>query len=287
MDAGAVLNVTPETFQTEVLERSQTIPVFVLFWAEQVEPSVQTKALLEQLIGQYQGKVLLALSDVSEDQTLAQHLRVQGLHSIRVVHLGKIAEQIDGPAEETQLRTILDALTQSSADQLKDQLKDQLDQVIASGDWDTALAILQNAVNEEPSNQEFRVELADVLVQKGDLEDARTLIASIAENAPDRDRPQSRLEFVEEAEALPSLEELHASLVANPDDLEIKYQHCVQTMVAGDHVGALEGAMDILSTDREFREDIGRLTMLRIFTVLGKGDALAAQYRRKMFNFMH
>ena len=92
MDAGAALNVTPENFQTEVIERSQTVPIFVLFWADQIEPSVQTKAMLEQLIGQYQGKAVLALSDVAADQTLAQHLRVQGLPSIRVVHQGQIAE---------------------------------------------------------------------------------------------------------------------------------------------------------------------------------------------------
>ena len=283
MDAGLALEVTPENFQAEVLERSQTIPVFVLFWAEQVEPSQQTKAVLEQLIAQYQGKALLALSDVSVDQTLAQHMRVQGLPSIRVVHQGKVAEQIDGPADEAQLRTLLDALTQSPAD----LLKDQLDQMIESGDWEAALSVLQQAVNEEPSNQGFRVELADVLVQKGDLDEARTVLGSIPEDAAGRDRPQNRLEFVEEAAGLASLDELTTALDADPDSLESRYQQCVQWVVAGDFTAALEGAMQILRTDREFREDIGRLTMLRIFTVLGKGNELAAQYRRKMFNYMH
>lgn len=283
MDAGLALNVTPENFQAEVLERSQTIPVFVLFWAEQVEPSQQTKAVLEQLIAQYQGKALLALSDVSVDQTLAQHLRVQGLPSIRVVHQGKIAEQIDGPADEAQLRTLLDALTQSPAD----LLKSQLDQLIESGDWEAALSVLQQAVNEEPSNQGFRVELADVLVQKGDLEEARTVLSSIPEDADGRDRPQQRLELVEEAAGMAGLDELATALEADPDNLESRYQQCVQWAAAGDFTSALEGAMHILRTDREFREDIGRLTMLRIFTLLGKGNELATQYRRKMFNHMH
>jgi putative thioredoxin len=50
---------------------------------------------------------------------------------------------------------------------------------------------------------------------------------------------------------------------------------------------ALELAMDILRSDREFRDDIGRLTMIRIFALLGKGNDMAGRYRRKMFNFMH
>ena len=76
------INVTPDSFQTEVIERSQSIPVLVLFWAEQVPPSVQMRQSLESLVGQYAGKALLALSDVAQDQTLAQHLRVQGLPSL-------------------------------------------------------------------------------------------------------------------------------------------------------------------------------------------------------------
>lgn len=282
MDAAAI-TITPENFQTEVIERSNSLPVFVLFWAEQVPPSVQTKAQLETLISQFAGKALLALSDVGQDQTLAQHLRVQGLPSIRVVHQGKIVEQVDGPADEAQLRTLLEALTQSPTD----LLKDQLDQILASGDFDTAVNLLQQAVHEEPSNQGFRVELADVLVRKGDLEDARTVLASIPEDTPDRDRPQNRLEFIEEAAAFDSIDALQAQLEAAADDMECKYQLSVQLVVAGEYERALELAMDILRSDREFRDDIGRLTMIRIFAVLGKGNPLVGSYRRKMFNFMH
>jgi len=279
----ASFNISPETFQTEVIERSNSVPVFVLFWAEQVPPSVQTKQILETLMTQYGGKAALALSDVSVDQTLAQHLRVQGLPSLRIVQQGKIVDQIDGPADEAQLRTLLDTLTQSSTD----MLQGQLEQVLASGDYDTAVAMLQQSMNEEPNNQGFRVELADVLIRKGDLDDARTVLASIPEDTPERERPQNRLEFVEEAAGYASVAEIEQQLATDADNLELKYQKCVGLTVAQDYEGALNLAMDILRSDREFRDDIGRLTMVRIFPLLGKGSDVAAAYRRKMFNFMH
>jgi putative thioredoxin len=279
----ASLNITPETFQSEVIERSNSVPVFVLFWAEQVPPSVQTKQVLETLMAQYSGKAVLALSDVAQDQTLAQHLRVQGLPSIRVVHKGQIAEQLDGPADETQLRTMLDNLTQSPTE----MIKGQLDHLIATGDYASAISILQQSVNEEPSNQGFRVELADVLLLKGDLDDARTVLASIPQDTEDRDRPQNRLEFLEEAAGYDSAADLQTALDKDPENLELKYQLAVQRLVGGEYEAGLELAMDILRTDREFREDIGRLTMIRAFSLLGKGNELATKYRRKMFNFMH
>ena len=280
MDA---VNINPDTFQTEVVEASQAQPVLLLFWADQVPPSVQTKQVVEDLVGQFQGKVKLALSDVSQDQTLAQHLRVQGLPSLRIVHQGKIVEQVDGPVDEAQLRPLLDALTQSPAD----MLKAQLDQIIASQDWDTAVSLLQQAVNEEPNNMAFRVEMADVLVRKGDLDDARTVLASIPEDTEERDRPQNRLEFVEEAAGFDDIATLTDKVAADENDLEAKYQLSVQLLVVGETEAGLEAAMDILRTDREFRDDIGRLTMIRAFSMLGKGHELAGKYRRKMFNFMH
>ena len=279
----AVFNVTPDNFQTEVVEQSTSMPVLLLFWADQVPPSVAQKQQMETLIGQYQGKARLGLCDVAQDQTLAQHLQVRGLPALRVVHEGKIAHQMDGPVEESALTELLEALTQSPAD----MIKAQLEQIIAAKDFDTAVELLQQAINEEPNNQAFRVELADVLIRKGDLDNARTVLASVPEDTEERDRPQNRLEFVEEVAGMEAAAELAEKLAASPDDLELKYQQCIHQVINEDYEAALEGALDILRTDRGFRDDIGRLTMIRIFAVLGKGHALAGRYRRKMFNFMH
>lgn len=92
MEMNAPINVTVETFQTDVIDKSQSIPIVVLFWAEQIPQSVQGKSLLEQLLAEYQGKFVLALSDVAIDQNLAQRLQVQGLPSIRIIHLGQMVE---------------------------------------------------------------------------------------------------------------------------------------------------------------------------------------------------
>ena len=283
MQTPIAVTVTVETFQTEVVDRSQSMPVVVLFWAEQVPPSVQTKALLETLLDQYAGKFALALSDVATDQNLAQRLQVPGLPCIRVVHKGQIVDQLDGPAEEQQLRAILDQHTQS----LDDAIAGDLQQVLERGDFETATRLLQAAIEEEPNNQSLRVDLADVLVRKGDLEDARTVLASIKDDTAERQRPQTRLEFLEEAAGMPTLEELLRIVASDDADLEAKYQLAVCHVAAEEYELALLVSLDILRADREFREDLGRTTMIRVFEVLGKGNELAGKYRRKMFNLMH
>ena len=277
------INVSMENFQSDVVDASQSLPVVVLFWAEQVPESAQVKALAEQVLASYEGKAVLALSDVSRDQSLAPRLQVQGLPSIRIIHKGAVAEQIDGPVDEAQLRTVMDALTQSSIE----AMQGNLDAMLASGDFAAAVATLQQSIQEEPNNQALRIELADVLVRKGDLDDARTVLASVPQDTEGRARPQNRLEFIEEAAAMDSIESLQAAVTANPQDLELRYALAVVQMVAGETEVSLQLCLEILRDDREFRDDIGRLTMIRIFDVLGKGNEMATKYRRKLFNAMH
>ena len=278
-----VFEIDPNTFQTDVIERSKQVPVVLLFWTDQVAPAVETKNALETLVAQYQGKFALGLSDVAKDQALAQQLRVQGIPSIRVVADGQIVEQMEGPQGEATLRALVDKLTMSSSDVLQDQLAVHIE----SQDWDSALAILQQAINDEPGNVGYKVEWADVLVRKGDLDGARTVVATIPEGTPERERPLTRLEIGEEAAGMGILKEVQVELETDPSNLDLRYRAAILCAAGGGYEEALEHAMFILQTDREFQDDIGRATMVRIMTLLGKDSDTAKQYRRRMFNFMH
>lgn len=275
--------VTPENFQSGVVERSRQAPVVLLFWAPEVMPSAEVRRDLENLARGYGGKVLVGLVDVSRDPSLAQHLRVQGLPSIRVVQDGQLVHQLDGPQPESALRALLDQLTMSSAELLREDLAALLE----AGDLDRALQFLQQAIQEEPQNQGFRVELADLLARRGDVDEARKVVAGIPEATEERDRPLTRIEFLEEVAGLPDAAGLEARLAADAGDLEARYGLAVHAAVAGDYQRALDQALAILQADREFRDDLGRLTMIRVFKLMGKGSELASRYRRRMFNFMH
>jgi putative thioredoxin len=282
-ESRGVFEVTAQNFQAEVVERSRSVPVVLLFWAEQLPPAKDARRLLETLAGQYQGKFALALSDVARDQALAQHLRVQGLPSIRVVRDGQLIDQMEGPQGERALRALLDRLTMSSGE----LLREELDTVLAAGDLDSALSMLKQALAAEPNNPAFKLEYADVLIQHGDLDQARTILTTIPEGTDGRDRPVTRLQMMEEAAGMADLAELEAGLARNGGDLELRYQAAVREAMRGNYEPALVHAMAILQKDRKFRDDIGRTTMVRIFALMPKGSELAKTYRRRMFTFMH
>ena len=284
MDAAArVFDVELPSFQTDVVERSKQVPVVLLFWTDQVAPAVETKATLTRLAEQYGGKFALGLSDIAKDQSLAQQLRVQGIPSIRVIKDGQLVDQIEGPQGEAVLRRMIDQLTQSPSDLLKSELAGLLE----AEDFDAALGVLQQAINAEPNNVGFKIEWADVLLLQGDLEGGRTVLATIPEDTEDRERPAMRLALLEEAATLGALSDAQRDVEADDRDLDAHYRAAVLLAARRRYEDGLDHAMTILQRDREYREDAGRLTMIRIMSLMGRGSDVAKRYRRRMFNFLH
>ncbi len=279
----SVFSADPQNFQTDVVELSNKVPVIVLFWAQQMPETVAVRAFLDSQVNARAGRVALALVDVALDQTLAQHLRVQTLPSIRVVKDGQLLEQLDGPQPEEVLLALCDRLTLSGAE----MLQEQLGVLLETKDFDGALNVLYQAIDDEPGNPAFRVELADVLVLQGNLLEAKSVLAGIDQTVEGSIRPRSRLSLAEEAAGMDSLDELLGQVEAKPDDLNLQYCLAIRLATEGRIEEALECSLGILCADRKYRDDIGRLTMLRIFDLLPKGDELATSFRRRMFNFMH
>lgn len=278
-----VVEITAQTFQTDVIEKSRDVPVVVLFWADQVEAAAEMKGLCERIVASYQGKLFLALSDVAAEPIVAQQLRVQNIPSVRVIKEGKLIEQLDGPQGERPLRQLFDQLTMSSNEALQQNLAD----VVAREDWNTAMNILQEAINTEPNNPLFKVEAADVMVLQGDLEGAKKMLSTIGEDVVEKERPQTRLEFIEEAQGMGELADVANQVEADSDNLDLRYSLAVLQVKDRNYEDALRNSLAILQSDRSFRDDIGRKTMVRILNLLGKSDPLTQQYRRRMFAYMH
>src|SRR4029453_18701721 len=83
------LDVTDATFQTDVLDRSETTPVVVDLWAPWCGPCRQLGPILESVIGETNGKVVLAKVNVDENPQISQAFRVQGIPAVYALSGGK------------------------------------------------------------------------------------------------------------------------------------------------------------------------------------------------------
>ena len=278
-----IFEVDVRNFRTEVVEKSNSVPVVLEFYAEGAQQSVATAGLLRKLANEYQGKFLLARVDIRGNPQLVQQLGVRTLPAIKVLFQGKIAADFEGAVEEPRLRDLLDQLTMSPME----RVREQLDGLLAEGRRQQAISLLRQVIAEEPGNQALGVELCDLLVQEGDLDEARRMLSALPADTPGMDKARNRLAFIDEAGALPSLETLEARVGADDDNLTARYQLAIKLVAANQVEEALETLLLLLKKNRSWEEEKARTTMIKVFDMLGKGNEMATGYRRRMFTFLH
>lgn len=101
-------NATIDNFQSEVIERSKTIPVLVDFWAEWCGPCRMLTPLLEKLEKEYDGRFILVKVNTDENPDLAQQFRISGIPSVKLIVDGVEKDKFTGALPELQLKNFLD-----------------------------------------------------------------------------------------------------------------------------------------------------------------------------------
>jgi putative thioredoxin len=282
VDTGSFsVEVDAQNFQTEVAEKSQQVPVLLEFYAEGAEQCAATSALLQKLASEYQGKFALARVEVQRNPQLVQQLQVRALPSIKIIFQGQMAGDIEGPADEQQLRSALDQLTMSPME----RVREQIDFLVAQGERKQAIQMLQQVIAEEPNNFGLHVELCDLLIMEGEVNDARQILEALPADTEGLDKPKSRLEFIDLAGDLGTLDELASR--AESGELQARFDLAVRLIVEDQVEQGLETLLGILKSDKTWEEEKARLTMIKVFNMLGKGNELATSYRRKMFTYLH
>jgi putative thioredoxin len=106
--SGAVIDVTEETFGTDVLERSLSTPVIIDLWASWCGPCKQLSPVLEKLAVQAAGRWVLAKIDTEANPQLSAALRVESIPMVMVALGGQIVPGFIGAMPEAQVRQWLE-----------------------------------------------------------------------------------------------------------------------------------------------------------------------------------
>lgn len=166
----AAIDVTDADFQTQVIERSMTTPVVVDLWAEWCQPCKTLGPILEKVIDETGGKVVMAKVDVDANPAISQAFQVQSIPMVVAIDGGRPVNAFQGAQPEHAVREFIQKLVPSAEDE-------RVAQLIAHGDE----ASLRLALQLNPRSEEATVALANLLVGRGDNDEALQILERIPE----------------------------------------------------------------------------------------------------------
>jgi thioredoxin 1 len=101
-----MVTLTDTNFAEEVL-RSPT-PVLVDFWAEWCGPCKMIAPLLDELAGEYEGKVKIGKVNIDDHQQLALDYGIRAIPTLLVFKGGQVVDQLVGAKSKRDLKSSLD-----------------------------------------------------------------------------------------------------------------------------------------------------------------------------------
>jgi putative thioredoxin len=101
---GHVIEVTDETFNTDVVDQSRNVPVIMDLWAEWCGPCKQLGPILEKLAAEADGAWVLAKVDIDANPQLRAALQVQSIPMVVAVVGGQVLDGFLGAMPEAQVR---------------------------------------------------------------------------------------------------------------------------------------------------------------------------------------
>jgi putative thioredoxin len=268
--SASIVDVTEETFTTDVVDRSMKLPVVLDLWSPRAPGSAQLSPVLEKVIGDFAGRVVLARVNVDASPQIAQALRVQAVPTVLAIFQGQAVTGFQQVLPEQEVRRWLDELMgaveqfyQANPDARPPVAGEQeapagppadpdlvaAEQAIDRGDLDAAAEAYQRLLARIPGDEDAKMGLAGVSLIKR------------AENADPAD-VQRRLQ--------------------DPADIDAQLLAADLEMLSGSVDEAFSRVIGVVKRTSGDERDKARRHLLGLFDTLPAEDPSLAKARRAL-----
>lgn len=282
-----VFEVSEKSFNRSVILNSNKIPVLVEFMGVWSEPCVSMADLYTELAKEFTGQFIFAKVDIDEQPSLREQYKIQDLPTLMVFKDGQIIRTETGQIQETEARSILKDL---GIFRESDNMREEAREKHLSGDTSAAIVLLTEAIQKDPRNTRIAMDMVQIFIDLGQLDEARELFNRIPE--PDKCSEMGKaltgqLLFMELASKTEGLEKLTQRINRNASDHAARFDLAICQVAKHQYREAMENLLFIQKTEPTFREGAAQELIATLANMISPvAPALAQDYRRKLANLL-
>ena len=296
-----MINVTVETFDTEVIEASSQIPVLVDFWAPWCGPCKVIGPLLEKIETDYAGRFKLVKIDSDQEQEISQAFGIRSIPTCVLLVDGKPVDGFMGALPESQVKAFLDKHL-APADVLEAEVTAvEVSDAPAANDPAAIRETLHQAMLKAPDDETARFDYVKLLLNAGEVDAAKVAFAPvIAKTTLVRkfdalQRWMNAIDFkTDRADSAEAMVALDTKIATNKRDFDTRFAKAQVLMAHQQWTAAMDELLEILMRDKAWSDDLARKTFIAILDIIEPPkvkvadgqippvDPTVATYRRRL-----
>jgi putative thioredoxin len=288
-----IIEVITENFMAEVIERSKETPVIVDFWAPWCEPCKQLTPIIEKIIKEKNGNVILAKMNIDESPEVAQQLKIQSIPAVMAFNDGQPVDGFVGVQPEKNISEFVNKISSLKNSSTIEENINAGKKYIDEGDLETAALVFSEILKIESENISAKSLLARCLLRSDQLSEAENLINNVspdAEKNQDYVSVRSEVEIFKNAKNNPisnkQEEELKESIKNNPKNYQLKLDLAKLLVARGENENAINELLEIIEVDAKWNDGAARKQLIEIFNILGNENILVIEGRKKLSSML-
>ena len=284
LDGTSIVESNTDQFSTDVIEKSQKLPVLVDFWAPWCGPCKTLTPVIEKIVNEYQGRLALVKINVDENQALASQMRVQSIPMVVAFKDGAPVDGFAGALPESQLREFIDKLFEGELSPLE-KLVNEAGSFLENGDIAEAVRLYSQVVEVDPKNPLGHAGLIRAMMVENKTDEALNYIEALdaaLKNSNEVSGLKAALELSESESNSEDLELLRQNLDNDPEDPDARYDLAVSLYGKGKVEESIDMLVELVKTHGQWNEDAARSQLLKIFEARGHLDEHTIEGRRKL-----
>ena len=283
-----IIDITQDQFIEEVIEKSKSVPVLVDFWAPWCGPCKQLTPVLEKLVNNKNGKVILAKINVDENQGIAGQLNIHSIPTVYGFIDGKPVDAFQGAQPESKIEAMINKLIDAAPGNEIPKILEEADLLFKDQKFEEAQKIYETLIGLDPGNPKVIGGLLRCLVQLKKYDDAREMMESLDDDILKNEeilKINKLLANLNEDDGQ-DVKELKLFVKNNPNDKEKRFELAKKFLSSNETEDGFNELLIIFEQDPKWNEEAAKKKLLEYFDLLGFNDPNVLKARKKLSSLM-